>query len=66
MQQYSIWLYPGEKGHIAVDILIPLETQDTVNKITLSVDGAEILEKTVYIYVQNAFSRVNKNMINYA
>jgi len=43
-----------------VDIIIPPGSQDTVNTLTLSLGGTEISEKAVYVYVQNAFSKVSK------
>lgn len=55
----SVWLYPGQTDQIAIDILIPSGTQDTVNTLTVRIIGTEIADKTVYIYVQNAFSKVN-------
>lgn len=57
-----MWLSPGQTKQVAVDIVIPAGTgQNTVNTITLSVVGTQISEKTVYVYVQDAFSKVNTN-----
>ncbi|XP_012230485.1 uncharacterized protein [Linepithema humile] len=57
IQPIFMWLYPGQKGHVAVDILVPFGTQDLVNTLSLSIDGTEISEKTAYIYVRNSFSK---------
>ncbi|XP_029673060.1 uncharacterized protein LOC115241436 [Formica exsecta] len=57
-----LWLYPGQTTNVAVDIVVPLGTQDTVNTLTLSIDGTEIPEKTVYVYVQNAISKSIDNV----
>ncbi|XP_070154402.1 uncharacterized protein [Polyergus mexicanus] len=57
-----LWLYPGQTTNVAVDIVVPLDTQDTVNTLTLSIDGTEIPEKTVYVYVQNAISKSIDNV----
>lgn len=54
-----MWLNPGQTGQIAVDIIIPLQSQETVNTLTLLIAGTQISEKTVYLIVQNAFSKVN-------
>lgn len=56
----SIWLYPGQTNYVAVDIIVPTGIrQATVNTLTLFVDGTEISEKTVYVYVQDPFTKVN-------
>lgn len=60
----SLWLYPGQTDKVAVDILIPLGSQDTVNTLTLNIVGTEIPEKTVNILVQNAFSKVKIRKYN--
>lgn len=38
-------------------------SQNAVNTLTLFVDGTKITEKTVYVYVQGALNKVNKNGI---
>ncbi|KAL6446330.1 hypothetical protein ACFW04_001137 [Cataglyphis niger] len=55
----DLWLYPGQTTNVAVDIVVPLDTQDTVNTLTLFIYGTEIPEKTVYVYVQNAISKID-------
>ncbi|XP_019701264.2 uncharacterized protein LOC105192540 isoform X2 [Harpegnathos saltator] len=58
-----VWLYPGQTGYVAVDIIVPAGVgQNTVNTITLSVEGTEISEKAVYVYVQNPFSKIIDNV----
>ncbi|KYN33144.1 hypothetical protein ALC56_12477, partial [Trachymyrmex septentrionalis] len=52
-----MWLYPGQTDQVAVDILVPAGTQETVNTLTLSIVGTEILEKTVQVFVHNELSR---------
>ncbi|XP_072759242.1 uncharacterized protein [Anoplolepis gracilipes] len=52
-----LWLGSGQTNSVPVDIFVPLGTQDTVNTLTLLIDGTEIPEKTVYVYVQNAISK---------
>ncbi|CAL1673937.1 unnamed protein product [Lasius platythorax] len=60
VQPIYLWLYPGQTNYVAVDIVVPLDIPDaTVNTLTLSIDGTEIPEKTVYIYVQKyAISKI--------
>ncbi|XP_071626964.1 uncharacterized protein [Temnothorax longispinosus] len=57
IQPTYMWLYPRQTNRVAVDILVPLSSQDTVNTLTVEIVGTEISEKTVYVYVQNAFSK---------
>ncbi|RLU26053.1 hypothetical protein DMN91_002216, partial [Ooceraea biroi] len=54
-----IWLSPGQTSRVPIDIYIPQRSQETVNTLTLRIDGTQIEEKTVYIYVQNALSRTD-------
>lgn len=53
----SIWLHPGQTDQVAVDILVPAGTQETVNTLTLSIVDTEILEKTVQVFVHNELSK---------
>lgn len=55
-------MYPGQTSYVAVDIIVPAGIrQNTVNTVTLFVDGTEISEKTVYLYVQDPSNKVNIN-----
>lgn len=60
-----MWLNPGQTDQIAVDIVIPSGTQDTINTLTLHIVGTDISEKTVNVFVQSAFSKVNIRKYNY-
>ncbi|XP_018399340.1 PREDICTED: uncharacterized protein LOC108777045 [Cyphomyrmex costatus] len=62
IQPTYMWLYPGQTDQVVVYIFVPAGTQETVNTLTLSIAGTEILEKTVQVFVQNEFSRNNDNV----
>ncbi|XP_032672396.1 uncharacterized protein LOC116844660 isoform X2 [Odontomachus brunneus] len=58
-----VYLYPGQTSYVAVDIIVPTGIrQDTVNTLTLFVDGTEISEKTVYVYIQNPYTKIIDNV----
>ncbi|XP_011878705.1 PREDICTED: uncharacterized protein LOC105567991 isoform X2 [Vollenhovia emeryi] len=57
IQPTYMWLYPGQTDQVAVDILIPSGSQDTVNTLTVQIVGTEISEKTVNVYAQNVYSK---------
>lgn len=57
IQPLYMWLYPGQTDQIAVDIIIPTGSQETVNTLTVLIAGTQISEKTVNVLVQNAFSK---------
>ncbi|XP_011068988.1 PREDICTED: uncharacterized protein LOC105154895 isoform X1 [Acromyrmex echinatior] len=52
-----MWLHPGQTDQVVVEIFVPAGTQETVNTLTLSIIGTEILEKTVQIFVHNELSK---------
>lgn len=59
VQPRSMLLLPGQTGQVAVDIFIPGGVgQNTVNTITVSLGSTQISEKTVYVYVQDSFSKI--------
>ncbi|XP_018313581.1 uncharacterized protein [Mycetomoellerius zeteki] len=57
IQPVYMWLYPGQTDQVAVDILVPTGTQETVNTLTLFIVGTEILEKSVQVFVYNELSK---------
>ncbi|XP_014485040.1 PREDICTED: uncharacterized protein LOC106749772 isoform X3 [Dinoponera quadriceps] len=58
-----VWLYPGQTNYVAVDVVVPAGIrQDTINTLTLFVDGTEISEKTVYLYVQDSSAKITDNV----
>ncbi|CAK9806749.1 hypothetical protein ANTQUA_LOCUS4993 [Anthophora quadrimaculata] len=53
------WIYPGQMNNVAVDLVVPDNAApDTANKVTLSILGTEIKEKSVFLYVQGSLSKL--------
>ncbi|KAF7404947.1 hypothetical protein HZH66_003853 [Vespula vulgaris] len=54
IQPIFTWIFAGRTVHVFVDIEVPRGTsQDVINTLTLYVQGSEIMEKSVYLYVES-------------
>ncbi|XP_043490012.1 uncharacterized protein LOC122516345 [Polistes fuscatus] len=53
VQPIFTWIYAGRTINVFVDVEVPRGTrQDVINTLTLYVQGSEITEKSVYLYVE--------------
>lgn len=55
----SVDIGPGQTVQVTVDVIIPPNVAETVNKVTLRVEGIEVVEKSVNFYIRSSISRVN-------
>ncbi|KAL2716186.1 uncharacterized protein V1478_013862 [Vespula squamosa] len=54
IQPVFTWIFAGRTVHVFVDVEVPRGTsQDVINTLTLYVQGSEIMEKSVYLYVES-------------
>ncbi|XP_015173906.1 PREDICTED: uncharacterized protein LOC107065092 [Polistes dominula] len=59
VQPISTWIYAGRTINVFVDVEVPRgTTQDVINTLTLYVQGSEITEKSVYLYVEGNIPNV--------
>ncbi|XP_054005183.1 uncharacterized protein LOC128890574 [Hylaeus anthracinus] len=63
LQPTYAWIYPGQMSNVAVDLIIPDNAApDTANTVTLSIQGTEIKDKSVYLYVQGSLSKLTDDV----
>ncbi|XP_043252636.1 uncharacterized protein LOC122397511 isoform X1 [Colletes gigas] len=63
LQPTYAWIYPGQMSNVAVDLIIPDNAApDTANTVTLSIQGTEIKDKSVYLHVQGSLSKLTDDV----
>ncbi|XP_035733718.1 uncharacterized protein LOC118446779 isoform X1 [Vespa mandarinia] len=59
IQPIFTWIFAGRTINVFVDVEVPRRTsQDVINTLTLYVQGSEIMEKSVYLYVEGNFPNI--------
>ncbi|KAK2586204.1 hypothetical protein KPH14_001466 [Odynerus spinipes] len=59
VQPLYTWIFAGRTVNVFVDVEVPRRTnEDVINTLTLYVQGSEIIEKSVYLYVEGTIPNV--------